>query len=210
MRFDRLILAQDFKWLLDFRILLNPATVLNLKETANFNSWYTKLSRDIYPSFIAKILGIFTHLSLQNILIQVYLKFMSKIDFSPSSFTNIMGIWIAKCISKLFPFWTLESGVASLVFLFTQILLRYKTPFQTPLWYCLSFSSSYWSPLNHFQWGCAAPQQLNNFNYMIFYGLPFLIFYNACILSSWVSIDWKLLNDKVLISQHAFSTILYL
>ena len=73
MRFDPLILAQDFKWLLDFRILLNPATVLNWKETANFNSWYTKLSRDIYPPFIAKILGVFTHLSLKNILIQVSL-----------------------------------------------------------------------------------------------------------------------------------------
>lgn len=84
MRFDHPILAQDFKWLLDFRILLNPAAVLNWKETANFNSWYTKLSMDIYPSFIAKILGVFTHFSLQNILIQVfYLKFMGKIDFSP-------------------------------------------------------------------------------------------------------------------------------
>lgn len=118
MRFDHPILAQDFKWLLDFRILLNPAAVLNWKETANFNSWYTKLSMDIYPSFIAKILGVFTHFSLQNILIQVfYLKFMGKIDFSPSSFTNIIGIWIAKCISKSFLFWTLESGGASLVFL---------------------------------------------------------------------------------------------
>lgn len=116
---------------------------------------------------------------------------------------------MAKYISKLFLFWTLESGGASLVFLFTQILLRLKTPFQTPLWCCLSFSSSYWSPLNHFQWGCAAPQQLNNFNYMIFCALPYLIFYNACILSSCVSVDWKLLNDTVLVSQHASSTILY-
>lgn len=111
MRFDHPILAQDFKWLLDFRILLNPATVLNWKETVNFNSWYTKLSRDIYPSFIAKILGIFTHLSLQNILIQVSLKFMSKIDFSPQLLHQYNGYLNCKMYFQIVSF--LDTGIWS-------------------------------------------------------------------------------------------------
>ena len=94
------------------------------------------------------------------------------------------------------------------LFLFTQISLTLKTPFQTPLWCCLSCSSSYWSLFNHFQWGCAVPQQLNNFNYMIFCALPFLIFYNACVLSSWVSIDWKLLNEAFL-NMHPLQICIY-
>lgn len=47
-------------------------------------------------------------------------------------------------------------------------------------------------------------------NYMIFCALPFLIFCTTYVLGSWVSFDWKLLNGKRLVSQHTFSTILYL
>lgn len=43
---------------------------------------------------------------------------------------------------------------------------------------------------------------------MIFCALPFLIFYNACVLSSWVSIDWKLLNEAFL-NMHPLQICIY-